>query len=108
MPTIDPRDAAAQLAAGELRVIDVREHEEWQAGRIPGARHIPLGELAERFQAVVDAGPRVAFVCRSGGRSGYATEAATAAGLPALNIAGGMQAWAAAELPMEPDDGWVA
>lgn len=108
MPTIEPREAAAQLEAGELAVIDVREHDEWQAGRIPGALHIPLGELAERFHEVAGAGPRVAFVCRSGARSGYATEATTAAGLPALNVAGGMQAWTAADLPMVPEDGWVA
>lgn len=107
-PTIEPREAAERLASGELALIDVREDDEWQAGRIPGARHIPLGELAERFHEVVDAGPRVAFVCRSGGRSGYATEAARAAGLSASNLAGGMQAWAAADLPMVPDDGWVA
>ncbi len=39
---------AAKLVAGGSLVVDVREQEEWDAGRIPGAVHVPLGELGER------------------------------------------------------------
>jgi rhodanese-related sulfurtransferase len=68
---------------------------------------VPLGELGERW-AEVEAAGAVAFVCRSGARSALATEAARHAGVSAWNLAGGLKAWAAAGLPLEPEGGHVA
>lgn len=85
-------------------LLDVREDDEWAAGHAPGATHVPLGRLA----AHVDQLPRdrrIVCICRSGGRSGRATEALAQAGFDAVNMTGGMQAWAAAGLPMVCDDG---
>ena len=47
------------------------------------------------------------LICRSGARSGYAAEAFHAEGADVANLAGGMTAWVAAGLPIEPEDGWV-
>jgi rhodanese-related sulfurtransferase len=107
VPTVSAREAAARFEDRRLALIDVREPEEWEAGRIPGAIHIPLGELGERWEEVQAAMP-VAFVCRSGARSALATQVAVGTGLEAANLEGGMQSWAAAGLPMEPGGAHVA
>ena len=48
------------------------------------------------------------FYCRSGARSAMASQAFSEAGYDAHNMAGGLLDWAAAGLPLEPDDGTVA
>ena len=108
VPTIQAAEAARLIALGKVSLVDVREPGEWAAGRAPEAVHVPLGALAERFAEVEALGRPVVFVCRSGGRSGVATEAAVAAGLPAQNLEGGMHAWAEAGLPMVPANARVA
>jgi rhodanese-related sulfurtransferase len=90
-----------------VQVIDVREDDEWAAGRIAGSRHVRLGELTGAAGSV-DRDTPVVFVCRSGGRSAMATEAFAGAGFPAHNLVGGLQAWDAAGLPLEPAGGHVA
>ncbi len=85
-------------------LLDVREDEEWAAGYAPGAWHIPLGQLGART-AEIPQDQLVYVICRSGGRSARATEALAAAGWDAINVAGGMQDWAAAGRPMATDSG---
>ena len=85
-------------------LLDVREDDEWAAGYAPGARHIPLGELGART-AEIPQDQAVYVICRSGGRSARAAEALAAAGWEAVNVAGGMQDWAAAGRPMATDSG---
>ena len=97
-------DAAARLLAEGALLIDVREPEEWQVGRAPQALHIPLGELGGRL-GELPSDRKLIMVCRSGGRSGTAAAALVERGLPALNLAGGMQAWKAASFPVVADDG---
>lgn len=102
-----PQQVADLLRSGPLQLIDVREPEEWDAGRIAGARHIPLGDLPTHVEEI-DRGREVVFYCRTGARSGMAAEALQTAGYEAHNMAGGLVDWAAAGLPLEPDDGRVA
>ncbi len=85
-------------------LLDVREGDEWAAGHVPGARHIPLGQLGART-AEVPQDETVYVICRSGARSGRAAQALTGAGWEAVNVAGGMQDWAAAGRPMTTDSG---
>jgi rhodanese-related sulfurtransferase len=85
-------------------LLDVREDDEWAAGPVPGARHIPLGQLGTRAGEVPQ-GQAVYVICRSGARSGRAAEALTGAGWQAINVAGGMQGWAAAGRPMTTESG---
>jgi len=85
----------------------VREQEEWEAGRIAGAVHIPLQELGLRQSEIPRERPLIA-VCRSGSRSAYVTAQLRRAGYEARNLAGGLQAWQHAGLPLEPADGFVA
>ncbi len=108
VPEIAPQEARRRADAGELALVDVREESEWDAGRAPGAAHVPLTELDERWDDVEAVGRPVAFVCRVGQRSALATALARRRGIEAVNLAGGMTAWAAEGLPLEPDGGWVA
>lgn len=99
---MDPNEVNAQLE--QVQLVDVRESEEWQAGRIPGARWIRMDELPHRLDEL-DADAPVVTVCRSGNRSGKMAEFLTSRGYRADNLNGGMQAWAQAGLPVRtPQD----
>lgn len=91
---IMPFEVQERLARGEkLQIVDVRELDEVAQGMIPGAKHIALGELPNRLQEI-DASAEVIFVCRSGGRSGRASDFAAGQGLTQVkNMVGGMLAW---------------
>ena len=101
---LTPHEAAARIAAGDADLIDVREPYEWDAGRIDGARHVQLHELAAAAQELDRERPLV-FVCRVGGRSAMATDAFRQAGFDAYNLRGGVLGWERAGLPFE---GYVA
>jgi rhodanese-related sulfurtransferase len=100
--TMGPTEAARLVDAGEALLLDVREPYEWDLGHAPGAVHVPMGDL--RRDTVEDGTP-VVVVCRSGNRSGVAAEALAGVGYRAWNLVGGMQAWAAAGLPVVRADG---
>ena len=104
---LEPERVRERLERGEIDLIDVREPYEWEAGRIPGARHIELERLASRSDEVPKDRP-VVFQCRLGARSAMATQAFRAAGWDAYNMTGGITAWVERGLPIEPDGGYVA
>jgi rhodanese-related sulfurtransferase len=104
---IDPHRAKELLEGDEAQLIDVREQYEWDAGRIPGATHINLEALGNRADEIAKGRP-VIFQCRVGNRSAFATEAFRNAGYDAYNMAGGLEAWDEAGLPLEPEGGEVA
>lgn len=108
-PAVDltPRQVAELLARGEIELIDVREAYEWEEGHIEGARHVELERLASQAETIPRDRP-VVFQCRLGARSAMATSAFRAAGWDARNLAGGIQAWFDADLPLTPADGRVA
>lgn len=85
-------------------LLDVREPDEWQAGHVPGAVHIPLRQLSLRSGEI----PRdetIYVICRSGHRSARVVQALAGAGWQAVNVGGGMHDWAAAGRPMISDTG---
>jgi rhodanese-related sulfurtransferase len=91
--------AAAADARGErLRLIDVREDDEWTESRIPWAEQVVLGTVPDRLDSF---GPDGAaeptyVICKSGGRSMRACEFADARGKNVINVTGGMMAWSRA------------
>jgi rhodanese-related sulfurtransferase len=96
---IGPEEADSLVRSGAV-LLDVREHSEWEAGHAPDARHVPLGTLEGKLGAL----PRdrcVVVVCRSGFRSARATALLARSGFDAVNLNGGMKAWASAGLPLE-------
>lgn len=92
------------LRAAGARIVDVREADEWNAGHLPDAIHIPLGDLGARI-GEIDAARLTVFVCRSGNRSGTAAAALAPRGYDVANLIGGMGACARAGLPVVRDDG---
>lgn len=75
-----------------VSIIDVRETEEVKAGKIPGAVNIPLGLIEFRMQDI-DKSQEHIMVCRSGSRSGMATNILENHGYNVTNMDGGMMDW---------------
>ncbi|VDG97090.1 molybdopterin biosynthesis protein MoeB [Lysinibacillus sphaericus] len=75
-----------------IHLIDVRETDEVESGKIPGITHIPLGLLEFKLQDL-DKATNYIMVCRSGGRSGRAVQLLEDHGYQATNMIGGMMAW---------------
>ena len=96
-----PEEAAAR---SDLHLLDVREPDEWLAGHIAGAQHIPLGELRDRL-AEVPKDRTVLAVCRHGNRSEAATRGLRTLGYTVENLEGGVTAWKRAGLPLEAEGG---
>ncbi|HVM41535.1 MAG TPA: rhodanese-like domain-containing protein [Acidimicrobiia bacterium] len=99
---IGPEEAQRMAAEGAF-LLDVREPHEWHVGHVEGAVHIPMRMLDARQGELPGDRPIVA-VCRSGARSGRVAEALRQAGYDAVNLAGGLQAWVAVDLPLVADD----
>jgi rhodanese-related sulfurtransferase len=89
----------------DVTVVDVREPNEWQAGRIQGAVHIPLNALMSGAGGDLDHDRPLVMVCRVGNRSELATLMMQARGIEAYNLEGGMDAWSREGLPFSAEDG---
>ncbi|MEU6823966.1 rhodanese-like domain-containing protein [Streptomyces atriruber] len=103
MPTVGIDD----LTSGDF-LLDVREDEEWQAGHAADALHIPMSEFVSRYGELTEAAPqdgKVNVICRSGGRSAQVAMYLGQQGIEAFNVAGGMEAWAAAGRPVVDEKG---
>ena len=83
-----------------LFIIDVREDYEYAAGHVPEATLIPLGQLASRLDEIPK-DKTVVAVCRSGNRSGQATQLLRQAGFDAHNMMGGMNSWSSQGFAVE-------
>jgi adenylyltransferase/sulfurtransferase len=94
VPEISVEDLKARMDRNEKFVlIDVREPYEWDVARIPGAKLIPLGELASRMSEL-DSADEIVIHCKVGGRSAKAVRELQKAGFSKLlNVEGGILAW---------------
>ena len=103
LTTISPTEAATMLRQGAT-LVDVREADEHARERIPGAHNLPLSRLAEA-ELAVQSGQPVLFHCRSGMRTGEnaAALAAKAGECQAYIVAGGLDGWKQAGLPVAED-----
>lgn len=93
--TVSNEELAQKLAAGEkVKVLDVREPAEYAFGHIPGAIHIPLGELEERLN-LLDRNEAYYVICRTGHRSDLACQLLAEKGFARVkNVVPGMTQWA--------------
>jgi len=103
---ITPKQAAELIADDDAQLVDVREPYEWEAGRIPGARHIEVGRIPTEAESL-DRDRPVVFQCRTGSRSAMVVAAFRKAGYEAYNLDGGLLAWVEDGLDIEPEDGTV-
>ncbi|MDH6111983.1 rhodanese-related sulfurtransferase [Kitasatospora sp. MAP12-15] len=97
-----PTTAAAAVPTDAV-LLDVREQDEWDAGHVDGALHIPIGEFTARIDEVPDAPLYV--LCRVGGRSAQVVQYLVGQGREAFNVDGGMLAWDAVGRPMVSSSG---
>ena len=97
VPTVSVDGVPNPLPDG-LAVVDVREPDEWEAGHIEGAVHIPLSELVARVGDLPDG--QTLVVCKVGGRSAQAVAYLTQRGYDVVNLDGGMLDWHGTGRPM--------
>lgn len=102
IPEVDVLEAQKRVREGAL-LIDVREQNEFDEVRIPGSQLMPLSSFAQHYEELPKDKPLV-MQCRSGARSGQATEFLRQHGYDAVNMTGGILAWEQAELPVERGD----
>jgi rhodanese-related sulfurtransferase len=104
---VTPEQVEQLRSEQDAQLIDVREDHEWAAGRIAGARHVELQDVAAQASSIDRERP-VVFYCRVGGRSAMAADAFRKAGYEAYSLAGGLEEWAAGGRALDPEDGSVA
>ncbi|MFC4022866.1 rhodanese-like domain-containing protein [Oceanobacillus longus] len=93
MKEITAIELEQKIINGEnVNIIDVRENEEVALGKIPSARHIPLGQIPEKYTEL-NKEEHYYMVCRSGGRSNNACAFLEEEGYDVTNMAGGMMSW---------------
>ena len=91
-PEISIDELAAARADGPVRLVDVRQPEEYEAGHVPGAKLIPMADVVARTGELPVDGP-VYVICQTGGRSQRAADYFRNLGIEAYNVAGGTKAW---------------
>lgn len=97
-------DVLARQAAGErLRLVDVREDDEWRAGHVAGAEHLGRGVIERDIVgAVPDKDAELILYCGGGYRSALAAESLTKMGYSRVrSLIGGWRAWTDRNLPTE-------
>jgi rhodanese-related sulfurtransferase len=102
-----PSTEPDQIAPGQV-ILDVRDDEEWAAGHIEGAVHVPLGQLANRMLhepgELLSDQPLV-VTCKGGGRTRRAVHWLNQNGFEAVALSGGMRRWFAFSLPVVSETG---
>jgi rhodanese-related sulfurtransferase len=99
MRPFDVPSVSVQDLPADAVLLDVREPDEWAAGHVEGAQHIPMNDIPRRTDEL-DQAADIVVVCKVGGRSARVTAWLNQQGYQATNLDGGMLAWAAARRPM--------
>ena len=99
VPEIDVEELARLRDTGVV-LVDVREPDEFESFRVPGARLIPLVDVPERIEEIPD-DERVYVICATGARSARAVEFLNRQGYDTVNVVGGSKAWLEAGHPVE-------
>jgi rhodanese-related sulfurtransferase len=98
---LDPQDVRSKLEGGKIVLVDVREPHEFAAASVAGSINMPLSTF-DPASLPVSEGKPVVLMCAGGVRSLRAIEAAQSAGVDIdSHLAGGIQAWTRAGLPVE-------
>lgn len=101
LPLVTPQEALARLRAGGVTLLDVRGAEEYHEQRIPGALHIPMGEVPARAAAFAPDAPLI-VQCGGGTRSQVVASLLRRQGFTQVsNLVGGIDGWRRAGLPLE-------
>ena len=99
-----PADFGSTQSGLHTVLLDVREDDEWQRGHAAQALHIPMGQVPARL-GEIDAQAELYIICHAGGRSLRVATFLQQNGYRAVNVNGGMLAWAGAGRPVVTDAG---
>ena len=100
-PNVDVATVNGLLGRDDVVILDVREQSEYDAGHIPGVTLIPLNDVPNRLNDIPKDKP-VIVTCRSGNRSGQATDFLRQQGYTNVhNMTGGINAWQQAGYAVE-------
>lgn len=97
---IQPAAAKQMMDTLDVFILDVREKNEYDAGRIPGAVHIPIRELPKRIGEIPKGKPIIIY-CGIGHRGAMALVFLRGQGYNVKSILGGFKAWNDAKFPVE-------
>jgi rhodanese-related sulfurtransferase len=102
--TVSPNEAQALIAQG-ARLIDIRDADEYVREHIPAATLLPLEKLTHGATLNAQPNETIIFHCQAGSRTQNNASRLAEAGAPAQVklLAGGIQAWRAAGLPIAED-----
>ncbi len=100
---VDAVHARELVETGDPLILDVREQDEWDEGRIPGAVHIPRGNLESRIEtAAPDRSRQILVYCAAGNRSAFAAKTLDALGYEdVVSLAGGFTDWKRNGFPVD-------
>ena len=85
---------------GSRVLLDVREDDEWEAGHVRGAIHIPMADIPVRYEEI-DPDAELLVICHSAGRSLRVLAYLERLGLEGVCVAGGMLSWVQTGKPVE-------
>lgn len=93
--SVSPQDAATLFSEKKAIIVDVREDDEWKQQHIPGAIHIPLGQLLGRLTELEQyKNTPIITQCQKGGRSQQALTVLKSLKFSKVyNLEGGLDAW---------------
>ena len=100
---VDAVHARELIETGDPLILDVREQDEWDEGHIPGAVHIPRGNLESRIEsAAADRARSIVVYCAAGNRSAFAAKTLEELGYEdVVSLAGGFTDWKRNGFPLE-------
>ncbi|AOM84004.1 MBL fold metallo-hydrolase [Salisediminibacterium beveridgei] len=99
-PIISPEQAEKQLNDGDLRILDIRDHFEYETSHVKGAENLVMNDIPNRDQSELPDGP-VAVYCGSGQRSAIAASLLKEKGVDVRNIKGGFMRWNQESRPVD-------
>ena len=104
---VDAARARELIEGGDPVILDVREQDEWDEGHIPGAIHIPRGNLESRVEAAVpDKEGEIVVYCAAGNRSAFAAKTLEELGYgDVVSLAGGFTDWKRNGFPVDQSSG---
>src|SRR3989442_8443898 len=92
---VDAVRARELIETGDPVILDVREQDEWDEGHIPGALHVPRGNLESRIEGAAPDRERAVLVyCSAGNRSAFAAKTLEELGYAdVVSLSGGFTDW---------------
>jgi len=104
MRPFDVPTVSAHTVPADAVLLDVREVDEWVAGHVEGAVHVPMNEVPQALDRL-DHDDEIVVVCKVGSRSAYVAAWLNQQGFRASNLDGGLIAWAGAGRPLVSESG---